>query len=100
MENCIFKIFNDDGKNGTGFFCRIPFPDENNLLLNVLIINNHILNENNLDNDKIIKFKIYNKKKGRRKKIKIKIKIDNSIKKLTIYIEEEGIDIIHYRDKT
>ena len=98
MENCFCKIFNDDGRKGTGFFCRFPFPDENNLLLNVLITNNNILNENNLDNDKIIKFKIYNKKKGRWKKIKIKI--DNSIKKLTIYIEEEGIDIIYYRDKT
>jgi hypothetical protein len=54
IENCICKIVNDDGRKGTGFFCKIPFPDENNLL-NVLIINNQVLNENNIDNDKIIK---------------------------------------------
>ena len=62
MENCICKIVKDNGKKGTGFFCKIPFPDENNLL-EVLITNNHVLNENDIKNNKIIKFKIYNKKK-------------------------------------
>ena len=28
MENCICKIIKDDGQKGTGFFCRIPFPDK------------------------------------------------------------------------
>ena len=62
MENCICKIVKENGEKGTGFFCRIPFPDEENLL-KVLITNNHVLNENDIDNDKIIKFKIYNKQK-------------------------------------
>ena len=43
MENCICKIYQNERK-GTGFFCKIPFPDKNNLL-NVLITNNHILNK-------------------------------------------------------
>lgn len=30
--------------HGTGFFCRIPFPDINHLL-QVLITNNHVLGE-------------------------------------------------------
>ena len=28
MENCICKIYQKDRK-GTGFFCKIPFPDKN-----------------------------------------------------------------------
>ena len=57
IENCICKIIKDNGEKGTGFFCKISFPDENNLL-NALITNNHVLNENDVENDKIIKFKI------------------------------------------
>ena len=90
MENCICKIVNDDGRKGTGFFCNIPFPDKNNLL-NVLITNNHVLNANDIKNGKIIKLIIYSKEKN--KEDEKEIKIDNSRKKLTIYNEEEGIDI-------
>jgi len=53
MKNCICKIIKDDGTRGTGFFCTIPFPDKFNLL-NVLITNNHILEENDIENNKII----------------------------------------------
>ena len=88
MENCICKIVNDDGRKGTGFVCKIPFPDKNNLL-EVLITNNHILNENDIKNGKIIKLIMFNKGQFQKKKIEI----DNSRKKLTIYNEEEGIDI-------
>ena len=44
MENCICKITCDDGSNGTGFFCKIPFPDFNSYEnpLEVLITNNHM----------------------------------------------------------
>ena len=90
MENCICKIVKDNGEKGTGFFCKIPFPDENNAL-NVLITNNHVLNENDIENGKIIKFKIYNKKE--QKEEEKKITIDKSRKKLTIYNEEEETDI-------
>ena len=54
MENCICKIVKDNGHKGTGFFCLIPFPDNNNLL-KVLITNNHILNENDIQDYKMIK---------------------------------------------
>ena len=36
----------------------------------VLIKNNHVLNDNDIKKDKIIKFKIYNKGKKRKKKKK------------------------------
>ena len=60
MENCICKIVNDDGRKGTGFVCKIPFPDKNNLL-KVLITNNHILNENDIKSGKFIKLIMHNK---------------------------------------
>jgi len=90
MENCICQIVKDNGEKGTGFFCSIPFPDENNLL-KVLITNNHILNENDIKNGKIIKFKMHNREK--KKEEEKEIRIDNSRKVLTIKKVEEGIDI-------
>ena len=80
MENCICKIYLNNGEIGTGFFCKIPF---NNNLLPVLITNNHVLNENDIDNNKIIKLMINNKVK--------KIEIDNSRKKYTN--SDKNIDI-------
>ena len=44
MRKTICKIGINDVK-GTGFFCKIPFPDLNNML-RVLITNNHIINRN------------------------------------------------------
>ena len=44
MEKCICKI-KIEVLQGTGFFCKIPFPDRYHLLP-VLITNNHIINKN------------------------------------------------------
>jgi len=68
MSNCICKIYLINVKKGVGFFCKIPFHNNNNLLP-VLIINNYV----DLDNNKIIKLIINNEVK--------EIKIDNSRKK-------------------
>jgi hypothetical protein len=57
MEKCICKLY-QNGKKGTGFFCKIPFPDKNNLL-NVLITNNHILSQKDIEDNKIIKLTMY-----------------------------------------
>ena len=38
---CKIKIGNEQG---TGFFCKIPFPNKDNMLP-VLITNNHVINE-------------------------------------------------------
>ena len=88
MENCICKIIKNNGRKGTGFFSKIPFPDKNNLL-NVLITNNHILNQNDIQNNKVIKLIMNDKGK----KIQKEIKIDESRKKYTYCNREEGIDI-------
>ena len=80
MQNCICIIIKENGKKGTGFFCKIPF---NNNILPVLITNNHILNEYDIEDGKIIELMINNKVK--------KIEIDKSRKKYTN--PDENIDI-------
>ena len=67
MENCICKIYRNDGIKGTGFFCKILY---NNYNIPVMITNNHIIDEeyiignNNinitLDDDNISKTIILN----------------------------------------
>ena len=78
MENCICKIYKENGGIGTGFFCEIPF---NNNLLKVLITNNHLLNENEIEDNKIIKISIMNKEKDEKVK---QIEIDNKRKNILI----------------
>ena len=75
MQNCICQIFKN-GLNGTGFFCKIPF---NNNYLPVLITNNHILKEEDIDNNKNIELSFL----GEMKKINKKIIINDSRKKYT-----------------
>ena len=58
MEKCICKICTNENQ-GTGFFCKIPVPNENEMFP-VFITNNHIIDEEFL-----------NKKNG---KIKLDIK--------------------------
>jgi hypothetical protein len=53
MEKSICKIKCNDGSIGTGFFCKIPFPD-NSKLLPVLITNSHVLSRNDLLKDNFI----------------------------------------------
>jgi hypothetical protein len=53
MEKSICKIKCNDGSIGTGFFCKIPFPD-NSKLLPVLITNSHVLSRNDLLKDSFI----------------------------------------------
>ena len=59
MEKCICKIYCPIEGTGTGFFCLIPFPDKLNLLP-ILITNNHILEEKDINEGKIISFSINN----------------------------------------
>ena len=44
MEKNICNIRIGNELSGTGFFCKIPFPDENNMLP-VLITNHHVIND-------------------------------------------------------
>ena len=54
IENCIFKIYTNDGSNGTGFFCYI-YDIKNNKKVPVMMTNNHIIGEKDLNNNKKIK---------------------------------------------
>ena len=51
MERNICKI-NIGQTQGTGFFCKIPFPNEENMIP-VLMTNNHVINNDALNKDKI-----------------------------------------------
>ena len=63
MKECICKIKNKNG-NGTGFFCIIPEKK-----INLLITNNHVINEEIInENDKII----------------VSLRNDKEMKKITI----------------
>ena len=82
--------FNIGKSKGTGFFCKIPFPDKNNLLP-VLITNNHLINEPLL----------YKKDEN----ISINIKEETEIEKINLndrmkYTNEEyDITIIEIKDQ-
>ena len=118
MKNCVCKIYIDD-KIGTGFFCKIPFPD-NEHLLPVLITNNHVIDESilekkitlSLNNDSDIKeielenrikytdkeyditiIEIKDKKDGINKYLELDTKIQANINTINV---EESIYILHY----
>ena len=86
MENYICILYPKSGKKGTGFFCKIPLIDQ---CLPVLITNNHVLGENDIENNKIIELSINNKPK--------KIKIDDSRIKYTNPEENKDITIIEIK---
>jgi len=64
MKKCVCKITKENGVNGTGFFCKVPFPDHSDLFP-VLATNFHVLNENDIKKNKIIEVTLNddNKKK-------------------------------------
>ena len=70
MQKSICKIYMDNGAKGTGFFCRVPYPDKNHYI-NCLVTNNHVIDEPYLDKNKNIELSINNNK------IEKIIKIDN-----------------------
>ena len=88
MEKCVCKI-KIGNTQGTGSFCKIPFPNKKNMLP-VLITNNHIINK-----------EILNKKDA---KISIDIKEKSDIKELNLnnrkkYTNEEhDITIIEIKE--
>jgi len=61
-EKCICKIKCNDGGHGTGFFCNIYLDDWN--FVRALITNYHVLNKNDISNDKKIEFSTNNEKEN------------------------------------
>ena len=95
MEKNICKV--KIGKElGTGFFCKIPFPDKNNMLP-VFITNNHIINEELLYK-KDIKIIIHIKEKNEEKVLNLndRMKYTNVDYDITIIEIKEIDDIKDY----
>lgn len=87
MKKSVCKICNNE-KNGTGFFIKIPYKSN---LLNVMITNNHIIDEKDILNKKQISIYINNNKEY------AKIKLNNERK---IYTNEIlDVTIIEIKEK-
>ena len=86
MKSKICKIYLDEG-NGTGFFCKIPFP--NNKFMPALITNNHLINRNVLDKENVnIYYSTYNKKSSELTYINLKNRMKYTSEKYDITIIE------------
>lgn len=57
-RNATCQILLNDGNYGSGFFCRIPYKKNDNLLLNVLLTCEHILTQDIIFSDNEIKIKV------------------------------------------
>ena len=95
MEKCICKI-KVGQEQGTGFFCKIPFPDKANMLP-VFITNNHIINEKILNKDNgNISFRIKEEKENKQLEIKNRKKYTNAEYDITIIEIKDYDDITNY----
>ena len=93
MKYCICKI-NNNLKNGIGFFCKIKL---NNNLLHALITNSHLLDENDLKDNKTIKIILNEDKEYKNITIdEMRIKFVNKIFDITILEIKPDIDNIEY----
>ena len=91
MKKCICKIENKNG-NGTGFLCYIPYKNKK---LEVMMTNNHIINEDIIKNNKSIEISLNDNKEKKiinieKRKIYTSIKYDTTI--IPINSEEDKIN--------
>ena len=71
-------------EQGTGFFCKIPFPDKNNMLP-VFITNNHIINKKLLYKDNSwIELDIKNETNTKKIELNNRMKYTNEVYDITI----------------
>ena len=90
---CKIKIGNEQS---TGFFCKIPFPDENNLLP-VFITNNHVINKKLLySNSEKIAFRIKEENKIKELYLNNRMKYTNEEYDITIIEIKKNDDIKDY----
>ena len=96
MKNSICKIYTNDGNTGTGFFCLLPYFSQPKYLP-FLITNEHVINENFINNnDKIIislDNNRINKKINLKEKRKIFINKDLDVALIEIKPNIDDIDI-------
>ena len=95
MENFICRIKIDNNIKGTGTFCKIPFPDKDNLLP-VLITNNHLIKENLLNNENA-NVNLYIKGQASKNiNLNDRIKYTNELFDITIIELKAKDEITHY----
>ena len=85
MKNSVCRIYNNG--NGTGFFTKIPYKSK---MLPVLITNNHIINNDDILNNKIITLYLNNDKKTKT------IKLNRN--RLTYTNEQFDVTIIEIKE--
>ena len=91
MKNCVCEILKDNGSKGTGFFLQY---NHNNELLHLLITNNHVLNEDDINNKKIIEISLNDNKDYKKLFIGNRIKFTDpelDITFLEIYPKKDNI---------
>ena len=84
---------------GSGFFCKIPYTENNNLLLPVLITNNHVLSRELINSNNDIKITINGKNKNiplKQRKIWTNEKMDFTC--IEIKEKEDNIDTFYNLD--
>ena len=95
MEKFICKIKVGE-EQGTGFFCKIPFPDKENML-KVLMTNNHVINKNILNEKNAkISIDIYEEPKTKYLNLNNRIKYTNEKYDTTITEIKENDEIKNY----
>ena len=95
MEKNIVKI-KIGIEQGTGFFCKIPFPNKENMLP-VLITNNHVINEDILfKKDELIKLDIKNEENIKTINLNNRLKYTNEDYDVTIIEIKNEDNVNHY----
>ena len=101
MKKCICHIYTERNaqnkrKEGTGFFCKIPFEHKT---ISVLMTNYHVINDEYLKNNKKIKITINDEEITDTINLNENMKIYSSVKNeydlMIIKLEKEN-DIYHY----
>jgi len=92
MNKSLCLIEFEDVK-GTGFFCKIPYPDDKSSLP-VLITANHILNEKNLKDKNTIPVYLNNKKETKNITLKDRLTYTDKKNDITIIEIKEDVDDI------
>ena len=90
LEKCVCKIIS--GEVGSGFFCKLLIKEFSDIQRPFLITNNHVINEDFLNSQNILKIKVNKKEKLLNLKNRIKL---TDVKKDFTLIEIKNFDKIY-----
>ena len=91
MKNGVCQICKKNGGKGTGFFCKIPLDEKQNLT--AFITNNHVIDQEYLEKERSVSIQINN---GTKKIKKMSISLEN---KFTYTNKNYDISIIEIKQK-